>query len=884
MALNNGFTFDGVRKDYVMTIGKKRTYWAPIRRDFITVPNRPGALLKDTTTDVRTVEVDIEISAISAEELRKNSEDLADWLLTDDAKELIFDDEPDRVYFAVVDGSFSPSEIVSHGYGTITFVCPDPYKYGAEETEQWPILDTLKQDFAGKVAGSTVENPHIAVTNNGSSSAVNSSLRVPGDNSGVVESSTLYSALQALGGATYPATVGIDKGIGQHLFSFDLIAAIERQYGVIPVATQAEKVSWLKANIKKLTANWHGKGTNKMANPNGKADFVGKVAGSVTANPHLYSYSVISPSSLLVPNAAGWESQANISQASYDRIKTLDGQTTTGGQGSVSGSIGQQIFSFNLIEYIKRKYGYTPTTQWIKDNSQRVKLTWHGRGTGPSGNRANLNLWSGESNTWTASFASHTSGNISPLAYDSYSFQSRITNDGFLHFSVNAEASNGTIASTIETDFVELEVELKPGADKANVTMWNSSSNSWDSPSSSHSNKTITSINRSSTSANVRIDSNGFVHFLAYAEPSNGIAASTIETDYIELLIDVNLTYSPSFVNVEGTVDTPPTFTVTLKDPVTYLDIIGERDYMRIGRPVNIDELAVPERQLILHDTMSTMTGWGDAQSSDIDGGVVSGTMTSDGNKFVATSVGTGSQWHGPAKIKSLGQSLTDFHVSFQPILDNDELYKIGRIELYLLDANKKAVGKLAIKDISKGQGGNYAELRVGDTTVNNFLISDYGTNWNTWHNFNGLLELTKKGNKWSAYVCKFINGDRNNRTSRMFVEWEDKENQFTRSVAYVVVHIGTNGTSVPSRMSIQDLQVFKVNTATTGQIPYIGYTGDVFEFDHATSAIYLNGDFFMRKDFGSRFFNLRPGENSVVFNPSSAIESVKTTWRSRYK
>lgn len=872
MALNNGFTFNGVRKDYVMTIGKKRTYWAPIRRDFITVPNRPGALLKDTTTDVRTVEVDIEISAISAEELRKNSEDLADWLLTDDAKELVFDDEPDRVYYAVVDGSFSPSEIVSHGYGTITFVCADPYKYGAEQSEQWPILDTLKQDFAGKVAGSTVENPHVfkrTSTNNGQT------LFAP---SAFTYEDPAYSDLATIGGGLRTSGRTGAGHMEQHLMSFDLITAIERQYGVIPVATQAEKVVWLKANIAKLTANWYGKGTNKMVNPNGKADFAGKVAGSTVENPHTTKHG--GGSALLIPSSASFTES---SQLSYDFMSSLNGVVSSLPI-TTNGNMAQRLFSFNLIEYIKRKYGYTPTAQWLRDNTQRVKFRWFGKGSGPTGNKAYLKVWADNTKTWDV-YKDHTSGSITELFYESWSFSSRITDDGFIHFLTHAEASNGTIASTIETDFVELEVELKPGVDKATLTVWDAYTSAWNpNPLQYHNNNTISKMTGTSTNASIRVDSAGFVHFLAYAEPSNGIAASTIETDYIELLIDVNLTYSPSFVNVEGTVDTPPTFSVTLKDPVTYLDIIGERDYMRIGRPVNIDELAVPERQLILHDTMSTMTGWVDAQSSDIDGGVVSGTMTSDGNKFVATSVGTGSQWHGPAKIKSLGQSLTDFHVSFQPILDNDELYKIGRIELYLLDANKKAVGKLAIKDISKGQGGNYAELRVGDTTVNNFLISDYGTNWNTWHNFNGLLELTKKGNKWSAYVCKFINGDRNNRTSRMLVEWEDKENQFTRSVAYVVVHIGTNGTSIPSRMSIQDLQVFKVNTATTGQIPYIGYTGDVFEFDHETSAIYLNGDFFMRKDFGSRFFNLRPGANAVVFNPSSAIESVKTTWRSRYR
>jgi predicted phage tail component-like protein len=133
LELANSFTFNGMRKDYVMTISKRRTYWAPVRRQLLTVPNRPGAYLSGTDTDVRTIEVHMEISALNAEDLRKTSEDLAAWLITDEPAELVFDDEADRIYYAVIDGSFSPEEIVSHGYGTVTFICPDPYKYGVEK-------------------------------------------------------------------------------------------------------------------------------------------------------------------------------------------------------------------------------------------------------------------------------------------------------------------------------------------------------------------------------------------------------------------------------------------------------------------------------------------------------------------------------------------------------------------------------------------------------------------------------------------------------------------------------------------------------------------------------------------------------------------------------
>src|SRR5690606_21250337 len=37
------------------------------------------------------------------------------------------------------------------------------------------------------------------------------------------------------------------------------------------------------------------------------------------------------------------------------------------------------------------------------------------------------------------------------------------------------------------------------------------------------------------------IDSNGFVHFLAFADASNGTTASRIETDYVELEVELSV-------------------------------------------------------------------------------------------------------------------------------------------------------------------------------------------------------------------------------------------------------------------------------------------------------------------------------------------------------
>ena len=118
--------------------GRKRPAWAPIERKLLKIDGRPGAVTQSTETDVRTLEVPIWLKGIPNDfgQLQKLKEKLAEWLVTNEAKELIFDDEQDRVYYAMVDGDVDFEEIVGNGRGTITFICPDARKFGLEDTTQ----------------------------------------------------------------------------------------------------------------------------------------------------------------------------------------------------------------------------------------------------------------------------------------------------------------------------------------------------------------------------------------------------------------------------------------------------------------------------------------------------------------------------------------------------------------------------------------------------------------------------------------------------------------------------------------------------------------------------------------------------------------------------
>ena len=125
------FTFDGIKKDFVIAEkGKRRSAVAPLTRNLINIPHMPGAYLQNTETEIRTIEQPILIKGVSRYNVRKLEEELAAWLVTSQPRELIFDDEPDRVYFAVVQGEIVIEDVVDRwGRAVVTFICPDPYKY-----------------------------------------------------------------------------------------------------------------------------------------------------------------------------------------------------------------------------------------------------------------------------------------------------------------------------------------------------------------------------------------------------------------------------------------------------------------------------------------------------------------------------------------------------------------------------------------------------------------------------------------------------------------------------------------------------------------------------------------------------------------------------------
>ncbi|OAH53910.1 hypothetical protein AWH48_11620 [Domibacillus aminovorans] len=197
------------------------------------------------------------------------------------------------------------------------------------------------------------------------------------------------------------------------------------------------------------------------------ANFEEKVTGSTLENPHISKASIAS-TVLSAPNLVTTES----SQSSYTLLNQLDG-TVVAVAASGSGTIAQRLFSFDLIAEIERHVGTIPRAdvagkvQWLKDNVLTLKGSWHGFGSSVGGNKASWTFWNNSTTAWFPTPQTHSLATVSKLSLhlSGATVINMIGSDGIVHYLAYAEASDGVMASTLNTDYIDFEIELKAGAD-----------------------------------------------------------------------------------------------------------------------------------------------------------------------------------------------------------------------------------------------------------------------------------------------------------------------------------------------------------------------------------------------------------------------------------
>lgn len=97
------------------------------------IEGKAGSYFLRKTHGVRSIEVEMAILGDSPEDLMDRAEQVADWLDSEKPEPLVFEDEPEKTYFAIVDGAVDLDEQLKNGFFSVSFLCPDPYAYGVEK-------------------------------------------------------------------------------------------------------------------------------------------------------------------------------------------------------------------------------------------------------------------------------------------------------------------------------------------------------------------------------------------------------------------------------------------------------------------------------------------------------------------------------------------------------------------------------------------------------------------------------------------------------------------------------------------------------------------------------------------------------------------------------
>ncbi|EJR89758.1 distal tail protein Dit [Bacillus cereus] len=352
--------------------------------------------------------------------------------------------------------------------------------------------------------------------------------------------------------------------------------------------------------------------------------------------------------------------------------------------------------------------------------------------------------------------------------------------------------------------------------------------------------------------------------------------------------IDFKLQGSRLITNISnnGSKYSDPKFTIHVENPSTFIDISRKKEeetqHFRMGYPVSVEERTVEKEQLVMHDEMKTMVGWTQT-GPNTDEGENTGTLKSDGDRFVIDNFGEGSKWHGGVARKSLKEPLQDFTIeAIVECWNQNSAHSMGRVEIYLLDVNSDVIAKLTMAEVHLNVASNYGEIRAGKIKEGHHIISTTGDSPWTWNDFFGRLRLTRVENFWAADIARILpSGVYDSESYREYFDVEEKYSK--NQLAQVMVHIGGWQEVKRLNASVNDIKVWKFNKTTTLEAPYIVRKGDVVEIDTADASIKINGkDAIYTKDLFGDFINIEKGMNQIEVFPSD-IGQVEVTYRERY-
>ncbi|MBA4542884.1 phage tail family protein [Thermoactinomyces daqus] len=132
------FSFNGKHANvyFSKVLDVKRGMSAPRSPKLQSIPGKVGAYFFGVDTDVYEIECSVLIKGTDREDLWRKIRIANGWLLQDELKELVFDDEPELTYQAVCVKELDIDEILEFGIGTIRFIAPDAVAEGQTKEQR----------------------------------------------------------------------------------------------------------------------------------------------------------------------------------------------------------------------------------------------------------------------------------------------------------------------------------------------------------------------------------------------------------------------------------------------------------------------------------------------------------------------------------------------------------------------------------------------------------------------------------------------------------------------------------------------------------------------------------------------------------------------------
>lgn len=155
--------FNGISKSFFKILKEETRPISPeIKRSVFTNANRHGYRVGKMLFGARAWQEPFIIYSKDFEDLQKKKEEIAEWLIHQDAKELIFSDEADRVYLARIDGINPQEESAFYLKGIMTIICHDPFKYAIVHEK----ITGLQIDNKGKIETPCIINVNFTAAAN----------------------------------------------------------------------------------------------------------------------------------------------------------------------------------------------------------------------------------------------------------------------------------------------------------------------------------------------------------------------------------------------------------------------------------------------------------------------------------------------------------------------------------------------------------------------------------------------------------------------------------------------------------------------------------------------------------------------------------------------